>query len=285
MNDFVEVDIELKPFDPWADLVSQDLTELEFDSFSQEGEHLKAYVKSDLFKESSLKDVLSRYKDHFSSSYVITKIPAKNWNVEWEANFHPLVISEKIYIRAPFHKENPDCEYEILLTPKMSFGTGHHATTSMMMQEMLRVDFSNSRVLDVGCGTAILSVLADKLQSSEILAIDNDDWAVTNSFENIEINNCNKITVEKAEVSTVKQGFFNVILANINRNVIVNDIATYAELMSEKSHLLLSGFRMEDVSQLQNLARQLNLKSVNMMNEGEWCMLHFVKVSNLGKEV
>jgi len=285
MNDYIEVDIKLIPFDPWADVISQNLTEIGFDSFSKEAELLKAYIKSELFEKAKIEVVLSRYKEVVSSSFTFNRIPAKNWNAEWEANFQPVQISGKIYIRAPFHDKKPEYEIEILLTPKMSFGTGHHATTGMMMQEMLQVDLFGSRILDVGCGTAILSILSEKLHSAHILAIDNDDWAVTNSGENIEINNCEKITVEKAEVSAVKRESFNVILANINRNVIVNDMATYADLMSEKSHLLISGFHLEDSGQLEILATELNFQKVNMLNEGEWCMLHFVKGNYLEKEV
>ncbi len=276
MDDYLELNLKIEPFEPWNDVLAQDLSSIGFDSFSEEDGLLKAYIKSKDFDQSNLDKLLEAYPGVNISSH-FESIPSVNWNKEWEANFDPVEVGGRIYIRAPFHDASPDLDIEILLTPKMSFGTGHHATTFMMMEEMLDLDLENSSVLDVGCGTSILSVLAEMLGAKDLLAIDNDDWAVENSKENIVINNSTRIIVEKAEISSVNKKSFNVILANINRNVIVNDLKKYAELLENKGHILLSGFRGDDIQMIRDLAKKIGLVYLNERVRDEWRMLHFVK--------
>ena len=277
MTDFIEVNIRLKPFEPWADVLSQELADLGFESFSQEEPSLLAYIRQDKYDGEGLHKLLSAYKEAFSAELTENIIKSRNWNEEWESNFPPVVIEDKVYVRAPFHEARPDIKLQILLTPKMSFGTGHHATTSMMMEEMLSLDFKGKKVFDVGCGTAILAILSEMLGATDILAIDNDDWAVMNSLENTEINKCRKINVEKAEVDSVDKKGFNVILANINRNVIIEDISKYAGMLASNGHLLLSGFRIEDAADLEILAGSLGMTRTGIREKKEWCMLHLIK--------
>lgn len=274
MNDFKELRILLQPYFPWAEVLIQELSDLGFHGFQEEEPVLLAYISNDIYNEVSVETILNYYREDVQCKVEIKDIPAKNWNSEWESSFSPVVISDKLIIRALFHEAVPGIENEILLTPKMAFGTGHHATTEMVCAEMLDMDFKSKRILDVGCGTSILSILAEKLGASHILAIDNDDWAVNNSIENLKINNCQNTIVEKAEVNSIRQNSFNVILANINRNVIVNDMPKYRDLMSQDAHLILSGFRIEDVNQVQDLAKTLDLITVNSAVKNDWCMVH-----------
>ena len=278
MNDFIELSVELSPLLPWADLISQDLGDIGFDSFVQEENKLKAYIKEELFSQKEVEKILTSYGPVFSYQITTEKIVSKNWNAEWEANFQPVIIAEKICIRASFHEARPNIEYDIILSPKMAFGTGHHATTSLVMQEMLNLNFKSKNILDVGCGTAILSILAEKLGAGQIIAIDNDDWAVVNASENIEINKCLHITVEKATVQFVEEKTFNVILANINRNVIIGDIAIYSKLLINQGHLLLSGFHPEDIPLIENEALKNNLRIIHKTTLNNWVMLHLEKV-------
>lgn len=282
MNDVKELRIVLSSYSPWADILILELSGLGFHGFQEEEPILLAYVSDDVFDSGSVQTVLDSYINEVQITYELKDIPSKNWNAEWESSFSPVLISEKLVIRALFHESIPGKEYEILLTPKMAFGTGHHATTYMVCSEMLEMDFKNKRILDIGCGTSILSILAEKLGAGYILAIDNDEWAVNNSIENLKINNCQNTIVEKAEVNSIHQNSFNVILANINRNVIFNDMPKYRSLMSEGAHLLLSGFRIEDEEQLVNLATSLHLDCLTKAVKNEWCMIHLAtkKVEN-----
>ena len=280
MNDFIELKLRIQPFDPWSDVLSQNLADIGFESFTSEDPFLLAYISSDLFRFDDVIQILNLYGDTVKFEIETSVIKAKNWNEEWESNFNPVVIEDKIYIRAPFHEDRPDIPIEIKLTPKMSFGTGHHATTHMMLLEMLNLDFIDKKVLDVGSGTAVLAILAEKLGANGILAIDNDDWAVMNGKENQEINNCHKIIVEKAEVQSVAKNGYNVILANINRNVILNDLSKYSELLSAGGHLLLSGFHHGEADELLALGRKFDLSEVNRKVMGEWCMLHLIVASS-----
>ena len=280
MNDFIELRLHIHPFDPWSDVLSQDLADIGYDSFQSESPYLQAYISSADFDEGKVLQLFQGYEGVVEISHETSVIPAKNWNEEWESNFKPVLIDNRIYIRAPFHPDNPKATYEIKLTPKMSFGTGHHATTHMMLLEMLDIDFIDKKVLDVGSGTAVLAILAEMLGGVEILAIDNDDWAVLNGNENKEINNCQKIIVEKAEVQSVSENGYNVILANINRNVIINDLSKYADLLSTGGQLLLSGFHHGEADDLLELGKQSGLSEVNRRTQGEWCMLHLQKPTN-----
>lgn len=274
MNDFKELRFALNPYSPWAEIFIQELSDLGFHGFQEDEPVLLAYISDKIFDPESVKKVLYIYSKDVQCSLEMNDIPAKNWNSEWESSFSPVVISNKLVIRALFHDAIPGIENEILLTPKMAFGTGHHATTEMVCAEMLEMDFRNKRILDVGCGTSILSILAEKLGANYILAIDNDDWAVKNSIENLKINNCQNTIVEKAEVNSIRQNSFNVILANINRNVILNDMPEYRTLMSQNAHLILSGFRIEDAEQINDLATSLGLDCVRSAVKNDWCMIH-----------
>ena len=277
MDDYIELCIRLKVFDPWSDIIDQSLADQGFESFKKETPFIYAYIPKRQFDEAKVRSHLRHFAKVMEADISINTIEQKNWNEEWEANFEPVLISNKLLVRAPFHEKSE--AMEIVLTPKMSFGTGHHPTTEQMMEEMLEMDFSQHAVLDVGCGTGILSILAEKLGAARIRAIDIDDWAIENSEENLEINNCQNCIVEKAEVSSVSDSFYNVILANINRNIIIRDMSTYLTLLAEKGEILFSGFYDHDEEDIVNLAKELNLSLINRREREHWVMIHMVRES------
>jgi ribosomal protein L11 methyltransferase len=217
------------------------------------------------------------YADRAKITTEIKKVKRENWNVEWESNYHPIEVADRIYVRAAFHDPNPSFEYDLLITPKMSFGTGHHATTELMLTEMLNVNFEGKNVLDVGCGTGILSIFAKIRGAKRVFGIDIDDWAVENANENIGLNNCPEIIVENAEIGDVNEKPYNVILANINYNVILNDLQKYNQLLESGGELLLSGFYSNQKNDLLIAANKLGLLHKNDLVLNDWCMLHLLK--------
>jgi ribosomal protein L11 methyltransferase len=277
MADYLKVTITVSPPDPWSDLLVQDLGDLGFESFEAIHSRLNAYIQEDMFNLNKYETLIKEYADRAQIATEIEKVKRENWNIEWESNYHPIEVAEKIFIRAAFHDKNPSFEYDILITPKMSFGTGHHATTKLMLTEMLSVDFKSKRVLDVGCGTGILSIFAKMRGASFVFGIDIDEWAVENSNENLGLNKCTDILIEKGEIDDVSEKSYNVILANINYNVIMMDLLKYSQLMLTGGELLLSGFYHTQKNDIISTAGGIGLLYKNDLALGEWCMLHLIK--------
>jgi len=252
------------------DILPAFLANLGFDSFSEEDDCLLAYVPTELFHESELKTLMS---DHFPEgrlTYSIEQHEDKNWNAVWESNFEPVVIEGKCRVRAPFHEPDPDMPYEILIEPKMSFGTAHHETTYMMLQHLLDLDLEGKEVMDMGCGTAVLAVMAAKKGAINIMAIDNDEWAYRNSIENVGANGFSEIQVKFGDAGDLPDYQYDVFIANINRNILLNDMHHYVKCMKNNGLLLLSGYYEEDAVHISGCAAKLNLKHERSLIRNRW---------------
>ncbi|MGE5425078.1 MAG: 50S ribosomal protein L11 methyltransferase [Syntrophothermus sp.] len=254
------------------DLLTFYLAEEGFESFTEEGEDLLAYVQSALYQ----KDKTSKILEGLKAEYDEKIIPDQNWNEEWEKNFQPVTINGRCHIRAPFHPELKDIQYEIVIMPKMSFGTAHHETTAGMIELMMDLDLKGKTVLDMGCGTAILAILAEKMGAANIVAIDNDHWAYENALENAERNNCSRITVKEGGKELIT-GNFDVIIANINRNILLDQMNNYSSAAKNGSLLLMSGFYEEDLSAIKESARENGFSYKMHQSQNNWVAALFNK--------
>ncbi len=275
---YTEVDIRLEQIDPFIDIVVARLNEIEFESYAEDETGLKAYIKTHLLDKDSLEEILSEISDLTELSFSIIKVNKENWNAQWERNYHPVFINEKCVIRAHFHDDVPNVKYEIVITPKMSFGTGHHETTCLMMNEMFNLDFQGKSVLDIGSGTGILSILASKLGAKDIVGIDLEEWAFKNSNENARLNNIVNIHFIHGDVTCIGNQGYDIILANINRNTILNDLEDYVDRMNTSAKIFLSGFLYEDIPLILKRAENLGLELVISKNKNKWQMLHLGRV-------
>jgi len=249
-----------------------------FDSFLETDTGFQCSVIESTFIESEISDVLDKYKIRKSVSYRISTIAKTDWNKEWEKNFESILIENKVLISAPFHKNNGIFPYKIIIEPKMSFGTGHHETTYMMIQAMLNLEFKNKRILDAGCGTGILSIMAEKLGAIGIEAIDIDEWAIINSRENIYLNECLKIIITQTSFKDYSGvGNFQIILANINRNTLLEEINLYSNRLSDHGSLVLSGYYDIDNILIEEQARKNNCLKVCQYSRNHWSAIVFEK--------
>ena len=275
--EYTEVDIRLKQVNPFADILVARLNEIEFESYTEDENGVKAYVQTHLLDENAVKEIITEVAELCELSYTIEKIKQVNWNEQWEKNFDPVHINDKCVIRAHFHAAFPAIEQEIIITPKMSFGTGHHETTSLVMNEMFGIDFLAKSVLDMGSGTGILAILAAKLGASSLIGIDFDKWAFENAVENAELNSVENIKFIHGDADAIGDDKFDVILANINRNIILQDIDTYVGAMNLQSEILFSGFLKEDIPLILEKSEQLGLELVVSKHKNKWQMLHLKK--------
>ncbi len=276
--EYSEVDIKLKQVNPFKDVLVAKLNEINFESFSEDSNGLKAYVPTELLDIDAMNNIFSEISDFTELSFSIKKIQEKNWNENWEKNYSPVFINNNCVIRADFHQSFTDIEYQIIINPKMSFGTGHHETTSLIINEMFNIDFNDKSVLDMGCGTGILSILASKLGAKQLVAIDFDKWAFKNAKENAILNDVSNIDFIYGDVNDIGKSRYDVVLANINRNVLINDIEAYVACMQISAEILLSGFLEEDIPFLLKKAEELSLELVVSKNKNKWQMLHLKKV-------
>ena len=274
---YTEVDIRLNPVAPFADILVARLNEIEFESYNEDETGVKAYVQTHLLDESAVAAIIAEVAKLCEISYAIIKVKQENWNIQWETNFDPVIINDKCVIRAHFHQPIHDLEFEIVITPKMSFGTGHHETTSLIMCEMFNLDFKEKLVLDMGCGTGVLAILASKLGASSLVGIDFDEWAVENAEENSALNFVDNIDYIHGDADYIGDATFDIILANINRNIILKDIEKYVDAMNEKSEIILSGFLKEDIPLILEKSKQLGLDLVVSKNRNKWQMLYLKK--------
>lgn len=246
------------------------LSEAGFEGFEQNETELKAFISQEQYDKQFLHELAFKYQLQFTEQL----IPEQNWNSSWESNFQPVVVDDFVAIRANFHQPVSTVQHEIIITPKMSFGTGHHATTYMMVQQMQQLDLRNKKVFDFGTGTGILAILAEKLDASSITAIDNDDWSIANATENTDRNHCRRIILEKAE-TVPGNDRFDIILANINKNVILDNLGSLVNGLAKGGTLLLSGLLTEDEKEITEKAVSLNLIFIAKQERNNWICLRF----------
>ena len=259
------------------DILIAELGALGYESFLESGEGVNAYIPENQFVKDGYNEIFCVTEKIFGTitfSYSLFKY--KNWNEYWEKNFQPVTVIDKILIKAPFHHVQDKFEFEIILKPKMSFGTGHHASTWLMLASMYEVDFNNKKVLDIGCGTGILSIFAEMKKAEYILGFDNNDWAYHNAIENIELNNCSKVKILLGEISDLQiENDFDVILANINRNVILEEMGKYISKLKKGGEILFSGILAENFSEINKMAIKNNLELKIKIDKDKWLALKY----------
>ncbi len=270
---YTEVIFLIEPVDPWRDILIAELGEQGFDSFEETAHGVKAYVPSDLFQRAALEELQVRKDPHVDMSLTVREIEPRNWNAEWERSFEPVEVGKEVRIRAEFHPFVPGFVHDIVITPRMAFGTGHHATTRMMVEAMIGLDLKDHDVCDLGCGTAVLAMLAERMGARSVHAIDIDAQAVLNARENITLNQCGRIVVDKGDVSLLRPGTCDVILANIERNTLLRDMTAMRDALRSGGVLLLSGFVNADQSLMLDGVRQAGLRPQEALNHGEWSLI------------
>lgn len=272
---YIQYSFTVNPPEPGSDILIALLADLGFESFTQNESGLEAYIQEEFDNESLVKEL--SFED-FSFLYTRTEIPKTNWNEEWEKNFSPVYVDDLVCIRAHFHDKAEQVKHDIVITPKMSFGTGHHDTTWLVSKTMFSLDFKNKSVLDMGCGTGILAILAKQLGATTLLGIDIDEWSIENSIENAGINGCSNIIFKKGDAALLpKVETFDVILANINKNILKQDLPNYYTCLNKGGDLLLSGFFTTDVNELSVLAQQIGFTVTDSFSKNEWAVLKLKK--------
>ena len=270
---YIEVNFKLNPVQPYAEILTAELSELPFDSFVETEEGLLAYIPVKDFNENDLKSLDFIQQNTAEVKYSIKEIETENWNEKWESNFPPVYVNDKCTIRAPFHVKQEGIAYDILVSPKMAFGTGHHQTTAQVANRLFSIDLKNKSLLDMGCGTAILAIIAQKLGAHPITAIDIDEWATKNAVENCSINQCDNIEIQTGDATLLNGRKFDVIIANINRNILLQDMKQYAACLNYNGILLLSGFYEEDIPALLEEAAKYNLSETHRATRDIWSIL------------
>ena len=263
--------------DNLKDMFMELLGTIGFDSFMDTDEGFDAYCQEPSLDETELNEILQM--EQFANIKFLKKelIPDQDWNATWEASYEPVIINEFCRIRAPFHQVEDSYKYDLIIEPKMSFGTAHHETTSQIIELMLQSDFTGLNLLDMGSGTGVLAILAKKLGSATTVAIDNDEWAYRNALDNIRLNDENEIIVELGDANSLNDRRFDVILANINRNILLRDMKEYVKCLVDGGKIFFSGFYEEDLVLITKEAERLGLKYVNHVTKNNWTAAVFVK--------
>ncbi|GAA4777368.1 MULTISPECIES: 50S ribosomal protein L11 methyltransferase [Flavobacterium] len=274
-NLYIGYHFQVEPKDLGSEILIAELGELPFDSFIETENGFSAYIPKENWNENILEDIYILNNPEFKISFTIEEIEQKNWNAEWEKNFDPIDVDGLCHVRAPFHPKT-DAQYDIVIEPKMSFGTGHHETTHMMIQHLLEMDVEGLKTLDMGCGTAILAILAEMKGAQPIDAIDIDNWCYLNSIENAERNNCQHISVYEGDASLLAGKKYDLIIANINRNILLNDMQTYVDSLNPKGIILFSGFYEQDIPHIDASCTEKGLTFVKKINRNNWVSLKYV---------
>lgn len=258
------------------DMLTTMLAAIGFDSFMDEDRCLKAYCSADNRDDIAVENLLSNPTFFDVHLLKVEEMPDKDWNELWEASYQPVEVNERCRVRAPFHEPDPSFEFDLVIEPKMSFGTANHETTAQIIQLMLETDFKGKEVLDMGSGTAVLAILAKKLGAARTVAIDNDEWAYRNAFTNIELNGISDIEIVLGDALAIK-GSFDVVLANINRNILLRDMHHYVDAMNPHARIFFSGFYTEDLPSIQEEAERLGLRYCRHLSRNNWVAAEFCK--------
>lgn len=282
---YSELQLRLSP--EYTDILTAELAELGYESFVETDEGLNAYIIEPDFNEQAVQELVAKYADQTAIAYEVNSLEKKNWNAEWERSYEPIEVGvspeASVRVRASFHtSDNGDgsvpFRYDIVIDPKMSFGTGHHETTAMMLEQQLGLNFANKSVLDVGSGTGILAILAAKMGAGHVLAFDIEEWAVENARENAELNDCPQIEVFMGTIVNVDPARqYEIVLANINRNVLLAEIPAYTSLLTANGHLVVSGFYEYDAADIEQKAVEAGLVMTNRLTKNQWTSLSFHK--------
>ena len=273
-NIYIEYNFILSPKEPTTEILIAELGNAGFESFVESEDGVTAYIQKKEWNAGILDDIFVLNSEEFSIEYNQNEVAQTNWNSEWEKNFEAIQVDDLVSIRAPFH-EHPNLKYDIVIEPKMSFGTGHHETTHMMVQHLLKLDLENKKVLDMGCGTGILAIFAEMKGAKPIDAIDIDNWCYENSLENVTRNNCENISVYEGDASLLVAKKYDLIIANINRNILLMDMNVYANCLDENGVLLLSGFYEEDIPVIDAEVSKHGLKLETFIQRNNWVALKY----------
>lgn len=277
--DYLQTSVTVTPFNSdAAEVLMALMGDIGYESFEEKENGFEAYIPAQSLNEAKLAALSLPFED-ITFSYTHTKLPAKNWNEEWEKNyFQPIVVGKQVVIRSPFHTNYPTMPIEIVIAPKMSFGTGHHETTAMMIEHILEMDIKGKRVLDMGCGTGILGILASIKGAAQVVGVDIDEWCVENSLENCTTNSVHNMAILHGTVSTIKQlDPFDVILANINRNILLEDMQHYVNQLSKDGTLVMSGFYQTDLEIIAQHASKLSLIEKSQKENNQWVAVAYKK--------
>ncbi|GAB3539802.1 50S ribosomal protein L11 methyltransferase [Spirosoma fluminis] len=275
---YIELQLHLSP--DYADILTAELAELGYESFVETDEGLNAYITEPDFNQDSLNELVAKYADQTAIAYEVSSLEKRNWNAEWEREYEPIEVANQVRVRASFHPLDARFRYDIVINPKMSFGTGHHETTAMMLEQQLGLDVEGKTVLDVGSGTGILAILAVKMGARSALAFDIEEWAVENARENAGLNGCPEVDVFQGTIADVEStSRFDVILANINRNVLLAEIPTYVTLLNTNGFLLVSGFYEQDAVDIQQKAVDVGLTPVRTLIRNDWTSILFANLT------
>jgi ribosomal protein L11 methyltransferase len=274
-NSYLGFHFSVEPKELGSEILVAELGELPFESFIDSDSGIVAYIQKQFWTENILDDLHILTSSEFQVSYTIQEIVQVNWNEEWEKNFEAIDVEGMCHVRAPFHPKT-EAKYDIVIEPKMSFGTGHHETTHMMIQHLLETDVAGKKTLDMGCGTAILAILAEMKGAQPIDAIDIDNWCYLNSIENAERNNCNQITVYEGDADLLEGKKYDLIIANINRNILLNDMKSYVDCLNKGGILLLSGFYNEDIPFIDDSCSEKGLTYVKKLERNNWVSLKYI---------
>lgn len=272
---YFEARLTLNP--DFNEILMAELGQIGYESFVETDEGLSAYITETDFDLAQLQQVVDDYRHLTPITFAYEQLETKNWNEEWERNYQPIEVAGQIRVRASYHAPDPAFRYDIVIDPKMSFGTGHHETTTLVMEQQLSLDHSDKSVLDVGSGTGILAILAEMLGATRLTAFDIEEWAYLNAVENAELNGCKHIMVFQGTIEDCPAGLYDIVLANINRNILLREIPIYVQYLKPGGTLMVSGFYEFDINDIIQKAEEVDLKLIVQKTLNQWAVLRFEK--------